>query len=168
MQDAPTVNYDETEVRVRKPVLDIDISAAGVAAIKGREGLMLHAYEDIGGTRTIGYGRAYGVRAGESITEMQATEMLYADLNHVKMVMARTITVPLAQCEADALYSFIYNIGEEKWARSTVLKRINEGDYRGAAIHMSSWHHVHGKVSKGLWNRRRDEIRQFADDPHAI
>ena len=153
---------------LRYPVIDMTVSATGVDKIKTREGLVLSEYVHGDNTRTIGYGHTRGVREGETITQQQALQLLYDDLNLVHLTMCHTITVPLAQCEYDALASFIYNIGEEGFRRSTVLVWLNKGFYRDAAMHMSSWHMVGKVVNKGLWNRRKDEIRQFLDNPTAI
>lgn len=152
----------------RSPVIDMTISADGVARIKEREGLVLTAYEDSGSTRTIGYGHTGGVREGETITQIEALELLYSDLSHVHLIMCHTILVQLAQHEYDALASFIFNIGEDAFRRSTVLKYLNRGLYRDAAMHMSSWCKVDHKVSKGLWQRRKSEIRQFRNDATVI
>lgn len=141
--------------------IDLTISPAGLDAIKAREGLVTHAYEDQGGTRTIGYGHTGGVRAGERITEQQATELLLADCNHAKMAIVRTIHVPLTQSEFDALTSFVYNVGEEKFARSNVAKAVNSGNIDDAADMLLRWCNVDHKFSKGLYKRRKDEAAQL-------
>lgn len=159
---------EEIAAAARRPVTDIVISAEGLALLQQREGLVLRAYEDQGGTRTIGYGHTGGVKSGEYITIEQATKLLVADLNHVKLEMIHQITVPLLQCEFDALSSFIYNVGGAAFGRSDVLRYLNQGMWRDAAMHMTGWAKVAGAHNKGLWNRRKSEVRQFLANTRAI
>lgn len=141
--------------------IDLTISPAGLDAIKAREGLVTHAYEDQGGTRTIGYGHTGGVRANERITEQEATQLLLGDCNHAKMAIARVIRVPLTQYEFDALSSFVFNVGEEAFARSDVAREVNSGNTMGAAQALLGWCNVHHEFNRGLYRRRKDERSQF-------
>lgn len=73
------------------------------------------------------------------------------------------VRVPLNQNQYDALVSFAYNIGTGRggFPDSTVLRRLNAGDYRGAADAMAAWNKSGGEVNQGLINRRAGEIAQF-------
>jgi len=159
---------NELITKPRIPVIELNTSSVGIAQLKRREGLRLHAYEDQGGTRTIGYGHTYGVKAHEFITEERATDLLHSDLSHVENTLKHDVTVGLYWYEFDALASFVFNIGAQGFERSTVLKYLNRGLYRDAAMHMTSWSKVGGKLNKGLWQRRKDEVRQFCNDPTVI
>jgi lysozyme len=57
--------------------------------------------------------------------------------------------------------SLAYNIGPGAFARSTALRRFNEGDIQGAADAMLMWNKAGGKVLRGLQRRRDAERRLF-------
>lgn len=147
----------------RTSLIFLIISLDGVNAIKQREGLRLSAYADDGGRSTIGYGHAYGVRADETITEVEATKLLYADLDVTHSALKLTVSVPLFQYEYDALMSFVYNIGGVAWKRSTMLRHLNEADYKRVATDFDAWRFVNSVEDRGLLARRRAEARQFAN-----
>lgn len=56
-----------------------------------------------------------------------------------------------------AAISLSYNIGSSAFARSTVARRFNAGDWRGGCEAFLAWRFAGGKEVKGLLNRRRDE-----------
>ncbi|EXA91352.1 phage lysozyme family protein [Acinetobacter baumannii 1267820] len=61
--------------------------------------------------------------------------------------------MPLAQNQFDALVSLTYNIGSGVFKKSTLLKRLNKGEYQGAADQFLVWNKAGGKVMKGLVRR---------------
>jgi len=67
--------------------------------------------------------------------------------------------VPLRQSQFDALYSLCFNIGEHKFKRSTVVRKLNEGDYHGAADAILLWDHP-----PELQKRRKRERALFLAD----
>lgn len=56
-----------------------------------------------------------------------------------------------------ASISLSYNIGIAAFARSTVARRFNAGDWRGGCEAFLAWRFAGGKEVKGLLNRRQDE-----------
>ena len=149
------------------------ISQNGIDLIKKFEGLSLEPYKDIAGVWTIGYGRAHGVNAFDNpITESKAEEYLIDDLHWVEKAISENVKVRLSQNQYDALASLIFNVGPGSSSKdgiirlksgepSTVLRKLNSGDYAGAAEAMLAWHHAGGKESKGLMNRRQTERNLF-------
>lgn len=133
-----------------------------VDAIKEHEALRLTAYlptkNDVW---TIGYGHTKGVKEGMVITEAQAEKFLYEDIAWVEDVIDSTVKVPLTQNQRDALGSLIFNIGGTQFRSSTVLKRLNEKDYKGAADAFLMWCKQKGVVLKGLVRRREQERKLF-------
>ena len=98
--------------------------------LKQWEGLRLTAYKDSGGVLTIGYGHTGpDVKAGMTITEAQAEMLLMRDLSRFEQSVERSVKVPLTDNQFGALVSFAYNVGTEAFERSTLLKKLNEGDY---------------------------------------
>lgn len=136
--------------------------------IKKHEALRLTAYlptkDDVW---TIGWGHTKTARQGMVITEAQAEDLLRQDLAWVEDTIKRLVKVPLGQNQFDALASLIFNIGGAAFAKSTVLRKLNEGDYKGAADAFLMWDKQRdkqtGKMNKlrGLTIRRTEERALF-------
>lgn len=135
--------------------------------IKRWEGLELEAYKDIAGIWTIGYGHTARSGnpptpvAGMKISADEAKAILDRDLAQYEKAVQDSIHVPLTQNQYDALVSLCYNIGPAGFKGSTVVRRLNSGDYSGAAEAILMWNKAGGKVSKGLVNRRTAEKELF-------
>lgn len=139
-------------------------SQQGIDLIKASEGLQLKAYPDPGtGAEpwTIGYGSTRGVTRSMTITAAQAEQMLQVDLRQVEGAVSRLVTVPLTQGQFDALVSFAYNVGEGNLAGSTLLRKLNAGDARGAAEQFGKWVYAAKKILPGLVKRRAAERALF-------
>ena len=140
----------------------------GFNLIKAYEGLRLSAQADGAGgpdAFTVGYGHKTGARPGQSVTEAEASRLLQSDVAPIEEVIRKTVRAPLNQNEHDALVSLIFNIGEANFRRSTVRKKLNEGDRLGAAEAFERWTraHVDGKLVRldGLVRRRAAEKSLF-------
>ncbi|URO00941.1 lysozyme [Leclercia adecarboxylata] len=133
----------------------------GIGFIRSHEGCVLTAYHDGGGVWTIGVGHTKGVKEGQTITQDQADQFLADDLVPVETCINGHIAVTLNQNQFDALASFIFNLGEFAFTGSTLLKKLNAGDYTGAANEFPKWDHDNGEVVQGLLNRRLDEKELF-------
>ena len=145
-------------------------SAAGRAAIKQREGVVLIAYLDSVGVWTIGVGHtaAAGVPKvvpGMKISQAEADAILSRDLAIFEIAVTGAVRVPLNQNEFDALVSLAFNIGAGAFAKSTLVRKLNAGDRNGAADQFLAWNKgtVKGRkvVIKGLTTRREAERKQF-------
>lgn len=145
------------------------VSASGRKAIAGHEGVRLNAYPDpaTGGepwTIGVGHTSAAGapkVSKGMTITEAECDEILSRDLATFEKAVSRLVTVPLNQNQFDALVSFTFNVGAGNLGKSTLLKKLNAGDYRGAADQFAVWNKAAGKVMSGLTRRRAEERALF-------
>ena len=143
------------------------MSAKGIALLKEHEGLRLKAYQDTGGVWTIGYGHtsaAGGMKVypGLTITRAQAEQLLKDDLARMTYpVIKRLVKVDLTQGQFDALCSFIYNLGEGQVSTSTLLRKLNAADYRGASDQFGRWVYDNGKKLGGLVTRREKERELF-------
>jgi GH24 family phage-related lysozyme (muramidase) len=142
----------------------MQLSQVGVNLIKSFEGCVLHAYKALPTEKyfTIGYGH-YGadVREGSSITATQAEDLLKQDLKKYEFAVNQNVKVSLNQYQYDALVSLCYNIGTEGFQTSTLLEKLNQHDYVGAAAEFDRWVHSGGKVIQGLVNRRKAEKTLF-------
>lgn len=94
-----------------------------IQAVKGFEGLRLKAYYDSAGVATIGYGHTRGVKMGQRITEAEAERMLEQDLWEAGR-FANTIPELNTQGRYDAVVDFIFNVGVDKFKRSTLCNYI--------------------------------------------
>ncbi|MNS33466.1 Lysozyme RrrD [compost metagenome] len=130
--------------------------------IKDHEGLRLTAYKDGGGVWTIGYGHTGSdVREGLTIPLSEAERLLTRDLRVAEGYVNKLVQVKLTQNQFDALVSFVYNVGGDAFAKSTMLRLLNAGEYEGAANQFLRWNKDNGKVVDGLTNRRRKERELF-------
>lgn len=145
------------------------INHKGLEKIKLWEGLRLKAYEDESKVLTIGYGHtsnslAPRVTAGMEITEAEAEEILKRDIAIHERRVERLVKVPLTDNQFAALVSFDFNTGALD--SSTLLKRLNAGDYAAVPTEMARWNKttVKGRkiVSNGLVNRRAAEAGLWA------
>lgn len=128
------------------------------------EGLYLKTYNDGVGVATIGYGHTTSaggppVRWGDVITEAEADQLLKDDLGRVEKDVERLVKVPLNQNQFDALVSFHFNTGG--LGRSTLLKKLNKGDYDSVPSELAKWNKGGGKVMRGLTTRRAEEGKLF-------
>lgn len=121
------------------------------------------------GYRTIGWG--HRVMQGESfsrITAQDADRLLADDVAKALRGVKKLVSVPLTEGMEGALVSFVFNVGEARFATSTLLKRLNQKDYTAAANEFERW--VYGgragakKKLHGLERRRAAERELFMAD----
>ncbi len=141
-------------------------SEKGIALIKEFEGCKLTAYQDSVGVWTIGYGWTQPVdgkpiRAGMTIKQETAERLLKTGLVSYESDVSRLVKVGLTQGQFDALVSFTYNLGGRALSTSTLLRKLNAGDYAGAADEFLRWNKAGGKVLNGLTRRREAERALF-------
>ncbi|GAB4227764.1 MAG: hypothetical protein Kow0032_07220 [Methyloligellaceae bacterium] len=148
------------------------INEAALEKIKRWEGLVLYAYDDhdpsrppqriqpgdiVRGTLTIGYGHTGNVRPGMEITEARAEELLRQDLRAAEGTVERLVKVRLNDAQFAALVSFCFNVGAGNFGRSTLLRKLNAGDYGAVPNQLARWVHSKGRRMDGLVNRRAQE-----------
>lgn len=141
-------------------------SEKGIAVIKQFEGCKLTAYQDSVGVWTIGYGWTQPVdgkpiRAGMTIKQETAERLLKTGLVSYESDVSRLVKVGVTQGQFDALVSFTYNLGARSLSTSTLLRKLNAGDYAGAADEFLRWNKAGGKVLNGLTRRREAERALF-------
>ena len=141
-------------------------SDKGIALIKQFEGCKLTAYQDSVGVWSIGYGWTQPVdgkpiRAGMTIKQETAERLLKTGLVSYESDVSRLVKVGVTQGQFDALVSFTYNLGARSLSTSTLLRKLNAGDYAGAADEFLRWNKAGGKVLNGLTRRREAERALF-------
>jgi len=148
----------EREERMAK----FSYSEAGFALTKNFEGVLLSAYADQGGVWTIGYGHTGpGVHAGLTITQEQADTFLHNDVAGAVACVNRLVTAKINQNQFDALVDFVFNLGCASFAKSTLLRKVNSGNFSDAAAQFLRWNHIGRVVVAGLTRRRQAEVTLF-------
>lgn len=137
------------------------ISEYGLNLIKHFEGLRLQAYQCSAGVWTVGYGHTADVRSGDVIDEAQAGILLLRDVAASEKTVRQHVKVPLSQGQFDALVSFVFNLGRGNFRTSALLRKLNAGDYAGAANELPRWVHAGGLRLPGLVRRREAERNLF-------
>lgn len=155
------INFDAVKQMLGIPEA-MSISAKGIDLICEFEGKRLTAYDDGVGIWTIGFGtikypNGVRVKKGDTCTLEQAKDYMRHDLIEFENAVNISVKVPLNQNQFDALVSLAYNIGSNAFKSSTLVKKLNAGDYKGAADQFNVWVNAGGKRMQGLVNRREKE-----------
>jgi lysozyme len=142
----------------------MQMSDKGRGLLKQREGECLKAYKDSVGVWTIAVGHTSAagppkVYPGLTITATQSDEILTRDLKKYEAIVNKAIKVPLTQNEFDALVSLCFNIPAALSVKSSVVRKLNAGDKKGAAEAILLYRNAGGKPI--LLKRRQAERLQF-------
>lgn len=138
------------------------INEEGIEHVKRWEGLRLRAYLCSAGVWTIGYGHTSDenlkVTKGLEIDEAEADRLLRLDIQEAERAVAGLVKVPLGDNQFAALVSFVFNVGIGAFKKSTLLRKLNEGDFGAVPAQMMRWTKAGGKHVEGLANRRAAEV----------
>jgi len=148
----------------------MSVNAETIAHLKRWEGCKLTAYPDPGSKNgepwTIGYGHTSDsflmVRRGLTITQAQADAALMHDADEAATAIKRLVKVPLTDNQTGALVSFVFNIGIGAFSKSTLLKKLNAGNFNAVPGELAKWVKNDGKTLSGLVNRRAAEAGLWA------
>ena len=144
------------------------------ALLKKFEGCKLKAYRCPAGVCTIGYGHTSAagdpeVTDGMTIKQSEADEILKRDLVKYEKAVAEMVKQPLTQHQFDVLVDFAYNAGVGALKSSTLLKKVNAGDFDAVPAELMKWTKGGGKVLPGLVRRRQAESAWWsAGDDHPV
>jgi lysozyme len=97
------------------------------------------------------------------ITRDRAEEIMLSNLGEYEAAVNRYVAVPLNQNQFDALVDFAYNAGCQNFRGSTLLKKLNTGDYSGAADEFKKWVYGHDPKTKQAIRLRGLVIRREAE-----
>ncbi len=129
------------------------------------EGLELKPYLCSSGVPTIGYGTTFYPNGQKvtlqdpEITETYARFMRDRWIEKVCIpAVLKLVKVELTDNRLAALADFVYNIGEEQFRTSTLLKVINAGEWDKVPAQLERWIYSKGKKMPGLIRRRKAEI----------
>ena len=144
------------------------ISKKTFEKIKQFEGCRLNAYQDTGGTWTIGYGHTGKVMRGDRISQQQADELLEEDIMTVERQLLALRDAEVGEWtkgQWDAVVCFVYNVGIRNYQKSTLRKAIMQKK-PGYVIEKlwRSWCFDNGKRMRGLEKRRNWELERFFEE----
>lgn len=150
-----------TSLKGRVAAVALSLSVAGAGAIVAHEGLRKVAYVDPVGVVTVCAGHTATAKLGQVKTEEECKELLKQDVKHAEAAVRRWVSAPITQKQFDALTSFVFNVGETSFAKSTLLKKVNAYDCWGAGKEFMRWVYAGGKELPGLVTRRHSERMQW-------
>lgn len=137
-------------------------SENGKNLIRNFEGLRLNAYKCPSGRLTIGYGHTAQVKENDKITKEKAEEFLNNDIKICENVLNKYCKVVLTQNQYDACIDFIFNLGAGNFAKSTLLKLLNNKKFNEAANQFERWIlDSKNRPLEGLKRRRKVEKELF-------
>ena len=139
----------------------MQLSKTGIELLKHFEGCELKAYQDSVGVWTIGYGHTKGIYEGLEITQSEAEKMLVDELPEYEGYITDKIVPRLQQHEFDALVCWVYNLGPTNLSSSTMLKKLNAGEFKEVPFQMKRWDKAGGQPLLGLTRRRNAEALLF-------
>lgn len=151
--------------RPRLSIAALGLSALGFAAIMSHEGYVETAAPPVAGdVCTNGFGTTRNadgtpVQCGDRTTPVKAIQRSLADISQFEGALRRCVKVPLAQHEYDAYLGLAYNIGAANFCGSTLVARLNAGDYAAACREILRWDKFKGRPLPGLTRRRQAEYR---------
>lgn len=144
----------------RIKVAALSLSATALVGLAAHEGYVEQAYQDIVGIWTIGFGTTEGVKQGQTTDPVRALQRALTDAQKFEGALKECVHVPLHQYEYDAYVEFSYNVGSGAFCRSTLVRKLNSGDYEGACKELLRWNKAGGQVVRGLTIRRQKEYEK--------
>ena len=141
---------------------DMKTSEVGVELIKEFEGCKQVAYQDSVGVWTIGYGHTKDVYEGQLAIKKTIERWLQEDLEEFESYVSKLVKVELNQNQFDALVAWTFNLGPTNLNESTMLRKLNYGDYESVPDEMRRWNKAGGEVLNGLVRRRDAEANLFS------
>lgn len=156
-------------MKARLAVAALSLSAAGFVALVAHEDYTDRAVVPIPGDRpTVGFGSTFRddgspVQMGDTITPPRAVARTFAHIERDETRLRQCVTAPLHQHEYDALVDHAYQFGAAATCGSTVVRRVNAGDYTGACDAYLMWKRAAGRDCSvrsngcyGVWLRAQE------------
>lgn len=150
--------------KARFAIGSLVLSAAAFVGIISREGYTDQVVIPTkGDVPTIGFGTTGGVKQGDRTTPVKAAQRALMDVSRFEGAIKSCVKMPLSQQEYDAYTDLAYNIGPNAFCNSTIVKRVNTGDYAEACAAILMFKYAAGydcstpgnKRCAGLWTDRK-------------
>lgn len=135
-------------------------TVVGLAAlfVLGYEGLEHTPYDDGTGVTTVCVGHTHSIDLNKIYTDTECRHLLDKDTLIAAQAVDRLVRVPINDNEKVAYISFVFNVGEGNFAKSTMLRLLNSGQYEAACRQFPRWVYAKGKKLRGLVTRRDAEM----------
>lgn len=137
------------------------VLASAAVLIAPFEGYRDRTYRDVVGVPTVCYGETdrAAVRAGlrRTFTHAECLDMLAKSLPKYDAALMRCVRGSMPDSVHIAGISLAYNVGGGAVCRSTFVRLINAGDFRGACNALARFNRAGGRVIPGLVRRRAKE-----------
>jgi lysozyme len=121
------------------------------------EGYRQVDYRDPVGVPTACFGHTATAQLGAERSIVDCEDLLLADIRSTQTAVLRHVQVPMNDNQLAAITSFVYNVGEGNFSNSTLLTKLNAGDYEGACNELPRWVYAKGIRLNGLVRRREQE-----------
>ena len=130
-----------------------------IKLIKDSEGCKLTSYKCPAGIWTLGYGQTCEIKQGMTWTQQQADDDLIKTALAVldRAIKYSPILATVNMEKQAAIADFLYNLGVGNYAKSTLKKQVNAGNWLAASSEIKKWNKAAGKELKGLTIRRAKE-----------
>ena len=148
--------------KARILVASLTLSASAFVGLAVHEGYRDTAYIPVkGDVPTIGFGDTHGVKPGDKTDPIRALIRLSQHAESFQADLRKCIgDVPMHQHEWDSIVSWAYNVGTGAACKSTLVRKLQAGDYAGACRELLRWDKFKGQPLPGLTIRRQSEFRQ--------
>lgn len=147
------------KTRTRVATASSGALAIAMAFIIQWEGISLKAYQDGVRIWTICVGHTQGAYEGQTATDAECMALYESDVGKALVAVERHAKVSMPDTRRAALASFVFNVGEGSFARSTLLKLLNQGKPTEACHQLRRWVYAGGKKLRGLERRREAETK---------
>lgn len=156
------------------------MTQTGIKSLLAREGSRSKMYYDTAGLPTIGVGHLLtrsemtsgkiwidgeAIRWRDGLSNDQITRLFDRDNDLAEAAVSDLVKVELADHQFDTLVSFVFNVGINAFRKSTLLRKLNAGDYNAVKTELGRWIYAAGKPVLRL--RREEEARQW-ETPYAV
>jgi GH24 family phage-related lysozyme (muramidase) len=163
---------EAAQQELQQETLGVNLVAAFEGVNSAEDG-KIYPYDDGLGNQVIGYGHLIQpheqqsgsinidgelVPFAEGISQAQAKTLLDQDLEPIRQKIDDLVTVELTNNQRDALASFTYNVGLRAFEESTLLKKLNAGEYDAVPAELTKFTKAGGVELPGLVDRRKAEI----------
>lgn len=113
--------------------------ALAMATVTYFEGYEPTPYVDPVGIPTVCVGHTGGVEMERVYSEAECDALLKGDLGVAFAAVDKYVRVPLGDATRAALASFVFNVGEGAFRKSTLLRRLNVGEGAPACAELKRW-----------------------------
>lgn len=97
----------------------------------------------------------------DGIDELEAIDLLKADVQKAEKAVLLLINVPLTDRQFDALVSFTFILGGGALQRATLRRKVSRGEHSAVPAEFMKWVWDGGRKQKGLVRRRKAEAQLY-------